>query len=208
MKYNEVMMVIKDVLKFVQIFAGVIDQSTPHLYLSGLAFSPSQSVITKHLGNFSGIAKVAVGQQNDWPRNEHVLQCDLPVISVALSPNGRCIVSGSMYGTIQVWDAQTGGQVGNPLQGHTSSVLSVAFSPDGRHIVSGSDDKTIRVWDAQTGGQVGNPLQGHTNSVSSVAFSPSGRHIVSGSWDSTIQVWDAQTGGQVGNPLQIGRAHV
>ena len=154
MKYMEVMMVIKDVLKFVQISAGVIDRSTPHLYLSGLAFSPSQSVITKHLERFSGIAKVAVGQQNDWPRNEHVPQCG-PVSSVALSPNGRCIVSGSMYGTIQVWDAQTGGQVGNPLQGRTKSVLSVAFSPDGRHIVSGSWDNTIRVWDAQTGGQVG-----------------------------------------------------
>ena len=108
-------MVIKDVLKFVQIFAGVIDKSTPHLYLSGLAFSPSQSVITKHLGNFSGIAKVVVGQQNDWPRNEHILQCGLPVISVALSPDGRHIVSGSHDNTVQIWDAQTGGQVGNPL---------------------------------------------------------------------------------------------
>ena len=111
-------------------------------------------------------------------------------------------MSGSDDWTIQVWDAQTGGQVGNPLQGHTFSVQSVAFSPDGRHIVSGSHDKTIQVWDAQTGGQVGNPLQGHTDTVWSVAFSPNGRHIVSGSHDKTIQVWDAQTGGQVGNPLQ------
>ena len=180
-------MVIKDVLKFVQIFAGVIDKSTPHLYLSGLAFSPSQSVITKYLEKFSGIAKVAVGQQNNWPRNEHVLQCGSLVNSVALSPDGRCIVSGSWgSNTIQVWDAQTGGQVGNPLQGHTSSVNSVAFSPDGRHIVSGSKDNTIQVWVTQTGGQVGNPLQGHTSSVNSVAFSPDGRHIVSGSWDDTI----------------------
>ena len=179
-------MVVKDVLKFVQIFAGVIDKSTPHLYLSGLAFSPSQSVITKHLEKFLGIAKVAVGQQNDWPRNEHVLQCGSSVNSVALSPDGRHIVSGSHDNTVQVWDAQTGGQVGNPLQGHTNSVSSVAFSPDGRHIVSGSWDETIRVWDAQAGGQVGNPLQGHTSSVNSVAFSPDGRHIVSGSDDKTI----------------------
>ena len=104
--------------------------------------------------------------------------------------------------TIRLWDAQTGGQVGNPLQGHTDSVNSVSFSPDGRHIVSGSTDRTIQLWDAQTGGQVGNPLQGHTDSVNSVAFSPDGRHIVSGSDDRTIRLWDAQTGGQVGNPLQ------
>ena len=108
-------------------------------------------------------------------------------------------MSGSWDKTIQLWDAQTGGQVGNPLQGHTSSVDSVAFSPDGRHIVSGSSDNTIRLWDAQTGGQVGNPLQGHTSWVNSVAFSPDGRHIVSGSLDNTIQLWNAQTWGQVSN---------
>ena len=108
-------------------------------------------------------------------------------------------MSGSRDQTIQVWDAQTGGQVGNPLQGHTLSVNSVAFSPDGRHIVSGSRDQTIRVWDAQTGGlAVGNPLQGHTLSVNSVAFSPDGRHIVSGSSDQTIQVRGAQKAGQIG----------
>src|SRR5438128_1972801 len=159
MKYKGVMMVIKDVQKFVQIFAGVIDKSTPHLYLSGLAFSPSQSVMSKHLERFSGTAKVAVGQQNDWPRNEHVLQCGSPVSSVAFSPDGRHIVSGSFDKTIQVWDAQTGGQVGNPLQGHTDLVHSVALSPDGRHIVSASNDITIQFWDAQADFQLGNDLQ-------------------------------------------------
>ena len=97
---------------------------------------------------------------------------------------------------------QTGGQVCNPLQGHTNSVMSVAFSPDGRYIVSGPWDRTICIWDAQTGGQVCNPLQEHTNMDMSVAFSPDGRHIASGSWDNTICIWDAQTGGQACNPLQ------
>ena len=204
MEYEKLLMMTKDGIKFVQNFAGIIDKSTPHLYLSALPFSPSNSILARSvIETFAGIAQVAVGQQEDWPRNQQVLHGHASaVLSVAFSPDGRHIVSGSLDKTIQFWDAQTGGQVGNPLQGHTDSVFSVAFSPDGRHIVSGSRDKTIQLWDVQTGGQVGNPLQGHTDSVFSVAFSPDGRHIVSGSRDKTIQLWDAQTGGQVGNPLQ------
>jgi WD40 repeat protein len=86
-----------------------------------------------------------------------------PVWSVAYSPDGRHIVSGSYDRTIRIWDAETGAAVGNPLEGHTLSVSSVAYSPDGRHIISGSgsDDKTIRIWDAETGDAVGKPLEGH-----------------------------------------------
>ena len=147
-----------------QVFAGVINKSTPYLYLSALPFLPSKSVMAQHLvKKFSRIAKVAVRKQDNWPKNQHVLQGHTSfVFSVAFSQDGRHIVSGSLDRTIRVWDAQTSDQVlGSPLQGHTDSVLSVAFSQYGRHIVSGSLDRTIRVWDAQTGDQVGNPLQGH-----------------------------------------------
>ena len=122
------------------------------------------------------------------------------VNSMAFSPDGRRLVSGSDDYTLRLWDAATGKPIGLPLQGHTNWVISVAFSPDGRRIVSVSSDNTLRLWDAASGQPIGPPLQGHTNSVSSVAFSPDGRRIVSGSLDNTLRLWDAATGQPIGFP--------
>jgi hypothetical protein len=110
------------------------------------------------------------------------------VHSVAISPDGTRIVSGSFDKTIQVWDAETGKALGASLQGHTGRVLSVAFSPDGTHIVSGSLDRTIQVWDAEIGMALGAALQGHPNTVQSVIASPDGTHIVPGSSNHTNQL--------------------
>jgi flagellar biosynthesis GTPase FlhF len=71
------------------------------------------------------------------------------VNSVAFSPDGSRIVSGSDDKTLRLWDARTGQAIGQPLTGHQSAVWSVAFSPDGSRIVSGSSDNTVRVWDAR-----------------------------------------------------------
>ena len=122
---------------------------------------------------------------------------DLYVLSVAFSPDGSRIVSGSYDQTIRVWDASTGVEMLPPLRGHDRYVLSVAFSPDGSKIVSASYDQTIRVWDASTGVEMLPPLQGHDECVRSVAFSPDGSKIVSASSDKTIRVWDASTGVQI-----------
>ena len=184
---KDTLLVINDGIKFVSNFAGVIAESTPHLYLSALQFSPSKSMLVTQLGKrFSQITEMR-GKHEDWPLRQHVLKGHTDCVwSVAFSPDGRYIVSGSEDNTIRVWGAQMGVQVGKTLKGHTGLVLSVAFSPDGRYIVSGSSDETLQIWDVQTGAQVGKPLQGHTDIVRSVAFSSNGRQIVSSSYDNTI----------------------
>ena len=80
--------------------------------------------------------------------------------SVAFSPDGRTIASGSDDHTIKLWDAASGREL-RTLQGHTGHVNSVAFSPDGRTIASGSGDNTIKLWDAASGREL-RTLQGHT----------------------------------------------
>ena len=116
------------------------------------------------------------------------------VNSVAFSPDGETLASGSDDGTVRLWDANTG-QHNATLTGHTGRVESVAFSPDGETLASGSWDRTVRLWDAKTG-QHKVTLRGHTDLVWSVAFSPDGETIASGGYyrDRTVRLWDARTG--------------
>ena len=67
------------------------------------------------------------------------------IYSIAFSPDGKHIISGSHDKTIHIWDAKTYKSVGVPFKGHTNAIYSVAFSPDGKHIISGSVDKTLRI---------------------------------------------------------------
>jgi WD40 repeat protein/serine/threonine protein kinase/tetratricopeptide (TPR) repeat protein len=114
------------------------------------------------------------------------------VLSVAFSPDGKWILSGSVDKTVKKWDAQTCREL-LTFRGHTLPVLSVALSPDGKRIVSGSADKTLKIWDAETG-QVIRTLEGHAAPVACVGISPDGKRFVSGSLDKTLKIWDAETG--------------
>jgi WD40 repeat protein len=112
--------------------------------------------------------------------------------SVAFSPDGTKVVSGSDDSTAKVWEYDTGNVI-TTFTGHSNDVNSVAFSPDGNYVVSGSDDNTAKVWEYDTGNVI-TTFTGHSNDVWSVAFSPDGNYVVSGSIDNTAKVWEYDTG--------------
>ena len=95
------------------------------------------------------------------------------VNSVAFSPNGQQLASGSDDHTVRLWDASTGKCL-QTLKGHGGWVNSVAFSPNGQQLASGSNDRTVRLWDASTGKCLRTlEVYGHN-----VSFSPDGSNLV------------------------------
>ena len=112
------------------------------------------------------------------------------VISVAFSPDGRRVATGSLDNTVRVWEPSGANPGVSLLEGHRGGVITVAFSPDGRRVVTGSEDNTARVWDLLGAIRAATPLEGHRGWVTRVAFSPDGRRVLTGSDDNTARVWD------------------
>jgi WD40 repeat protein len=126
------------------------------------------------------------------------------VISTAISPDGKYVLTGSEDSTARLWDVWTG-QEKAVLKEHTNAVDDVAFSPDSQRALTASRDGRVRLWDVETGLEM-NVLEeikspGVRRSIPSngprtrVAFSPDGQRILT--WGSRIgpaRVWSAPVG--------------
>src|ERR1700733_8569398 len=195
-KYNtELEAMIAEVTKFVNAFGYPISQSVPHIYLSALPFSPSKSAVLQRMrAEFRDTLSVEAGTSEQWPGIRQVFTGHSGgVASVAFSPDGTRIVSGSSDTTVRIWDAVSGVPITEPLRGCLGRVLSVSFSPTSMHVVSGAE-LGVQIWDTVSGKPICEPLQGHSGYVHSVVYSPDGCRIVSGSGDRTVRMWDAVSG--------------
>jgi WD40 repeat protein len=159
-----------------------------HTVVTCVAFSPDGTRIASASGVYDDRQRIIGGEvkvwdaatgQEIWTVRGHTGA----ILSMAYSPDGTRIVTGSMDKTVKVWDATTG-QETFTLTGHTGQVSNVAVMPDGKRIVSGSWDGTVKVWDAASGYET-LTLKG---AGTSLAVSPDGKRIYS---NGQVKVWDA-----------------
>jgi WD40 repeat protein len=119
---------------------------------------------------------------------------------VAVSPDGKRLLSASFDGTMRLWNLQTGQEL-QRFDGPGNFVESASFTPDGRRAVCsygpGSAAKvydqdprcSLRLWDLATGKEL-KQFKGHTGPILSLSISADGETMVSGSADGTMRMWE------------------
>lgn len=178
---------------------GLPDGVTTRLgkgYIRKMAFSPDgiRLAVASSIGVW--IYDVRAGNEKELD----LLTADMwSPTSVAYSPDGTTLASGSADGTVRLWNAVTG-QHKITLAEHKGGVISIAYSPDGTTLASGCTQGTVRLWDTRTGKRK-TIIVGHTWHVRSLAFSPhrsfvlavefspDGTTLATGSMDGTIFLW-------------------
>ncbi|NTV99730.1 MAG: hypothetical protein HGA19_00315 [Oscillochloris sp.] len=118
------------------------------------------------------------------------------VASVAYSPDGKWLATGSIDKTILLW-AIDGDQVRQTQKlSSSSSVWWVAFSADSQYLTSAYEDGNIEIWQVDTPKKPLMSITAHRGAIATaVSFSPDGKKLASVGSDGTLRLWDTSQPG-------------
>lgn len=157
-----------------------------------VTFSPNGQQILAAYGPSAFLWDVADGRMV-----HRVCHCEdaddlTSITSLRFSPDGNSFLTGSLDGTVRLWDAVRGARLHKIKIGH-DYVRSAEYSSDGRLIVCANNDGRVIVLDAKAGTAV-LTLPGHKGRAFGALFSQDGRYLVTRGDDNAARVWDARLG--------------
>lgn len=161
-------------------------------WIRTVEFDPTNSRYLISGGDDQVVRRWDIKEEISSPLAQH----DHRICSVAYSPDGTMVASGSDDATVILYDMKSS-QIVYRFANADLGIKAVAFSPDGRYLAAGGDDQLLYLWDLQAS----NPeeqcvvlrptdYRGLSGGIRSVAFSPNGRYVISGGLDEMIRIGD------------------
>ncbi len=139
-----------------------------------------------HLWNLMEGTEIRAFGQNEW------------IFAIAITPDGKWIISGSSEHTLKIWELSSGKSLGSlgDYREAASWITSLVVMPDGRRVVSAGIDKTIKIWDLHSGREI-QAIRAHQDQINSLCLSSDGKLLFSASNDKTIKIWKTEQWNEV-----------
>jgi WD40 repeat protein len=188
--------------------------------LTAIALSPDGTkFVTGHGDNTLSWWDVSTGQELTASANHSFskikspasspgLMMDRSITSLAFSPDGKILVSGSTTETVKLWDVMSQKKLTELSPSDSSlavGVTSLAVSSNNKFLAVGNHDSTVKVYEINSQDRTRlslsevSTLKGHESSVTALAFSPDSEILATGSTDKTVKLWNMTTNERIGS---------